>query len=192
MTIVLIKFICKPYKKWNIIFYYISNVWCYILTPLTWLRYSYTYAHFWKCFWISNWERHKGYVHMTLNNFLTCWKFDRVLCFSIFSSVHTELWTAWCLSVCTMKVVPYKQSTYITEMHKINFQNGWKFNRCNVNIAWSCLTHMLWFNLIGILGLTYFLFYSLFWGMVMYDDESKTKGNKIKPRIKLNNNIYCT
>ena len=52
--------------------------------------------------------------------------------------------------------------------------------------------NMLWFNLIGILGLTYFLFYSLFWGMVMYDDESKTKGNKIKPRIKLNNNIYCT
>ena len=53
-----------------------------------------------------------------------------------------------------------------------------------------CLTHMLWFNLIEILGLNYFLLYSLFWGMVMYDDESETKGTKIKPKIKLNNNIY--
>ena len=48
-----------------------------------------------------------------------------------------------------------------------------------------CLTHMLWFNFIEILGLTFF---SLFWGMVMYD-ESKKKGNKIILRIKLNHNI---
>ena len=33
------------------------------------------------------------------------------------------------------------------------------------------------------------LLFSLCFGMVMYDDESKTKGNKIKPRIKVNHSI---
>ena len=32
---------------------------------------------------------------------------------------------------------------------------------------------------------------SLFWGMVMYDNEFETKEKKLKPRIKLNQNIYA-
>ena len=55
-----------------------------------------------------------------------------------------------------------------------------------MNIAWIYLTHMLWFNVIGILGLTFFVFVL---GIVMYDNESKTKENKIIPRIKLNHSI---
>ena len=37
-----------------------------------------------------------------------------------------------------------------------------------------------WFN----------FYFPLFLGMVMYDNEFETKENKIKPRIKLNHNIY--
>ena len=32
---------------------------------------------------------------------------------------------------------------------------------------------------------------SVFWGMVMYDNEFETKEKKLKPRIKLNQNIYA-
>ena len=44
---------------------------------------------------------------------------------------------------------------------------------------------MLWFNFI--LGLNYSFF--CFFGLVMYDNELKTK-KKIKPRIKVYHNIY--
>ena len=39
----------------------------------------------------------------------------------------------------------------------------------------------------------WFEFFSLlFLGMVMYNNKFKTKENKIKPRVKLNHNIYMT
>ena len=45
-----------------------------------------------------------------------------------------------------------------------------------------------WFSVIP--GLNFFLL--LFLGMVMYNNKFKTKENKIKPRVKLNHNIYMT
>ena len=45
---------------------------------------------------------------------------------------------------------------------------------------------MLWFSFI----LCWFkLYFPLFRGMVMYGNDFKTKKNKFKPRIKLNQNI---
>ena len=33
-------------------------------------------------------------------------------------------------------------------------------------------------------------YFTLFWGMVMYDNEFKTKENRFKSRIKLNHSIF--
>ena len=41
--------------------------------------------------------------------------------------------------------------------------------------------YMLWFNFI--LGLNFI--FLLFWGMLMYDNEFKTKGNKIETKDKI-------